>query len=308
MIKTYEFFTFKKNSDDWWEIFKTFDENGNSINLKGFVHKSRIQPLYALADKEKRKIIKETFDKELEFIKTKNWDERKKHHEPKFDMILNVAVDYITKTKDKELFRTFIEIVKLDTGSADEMPSWTLGSIFIKQPDWTIEQIRNVGLTQDLIDRLDFGFENVGCCRIRGSGKGGFFGGFLSGCDGFLQHGDVSLKCGGTLALTRRKFLGGAEFTLGRGQDLIGLAFLQPLAGDQGGEHEAADGVDDGQGAGFHASRVGGFRLETNFFDSSISDGIEHAENLLVASLGIGGDEDASFVWLGFGFEARGDF
>ena len=160
-IRIHEFFTFKKTSDDWWEVFKTFDENGNSINLNGFVHKSRIQPLYTLADKEKRKIIKETFDKELEFIKAKNWDERKKHHEPKFDMILNVATDYINKTKDKELFKTFIETVKLDTGSADEMHSRTLGSICIKQPDWTIEQMRNVGLTQDLINRLDFGFENV---------------------------------------------------------------------------------------------------------------------------------------------------
>lgn len=160
-IKDGEFFSFKKASDDWWEVFKTFDENGNSINLNGFVHKSRIQPLYTLADKDKRKIIKETFDKELEFIKTKNWDERKKHHEPKFDMILNVASDYISRTKDKELFKTFIETVKLDTGSADEMPSWTLGAIFIKQADWTIEQMRLVGLTQDLIDRLDFGFDNV---------------------------------------------------------------------------------------------------------------------------------------------------
>ncbi len=154
----------------------------------------------------------------------------------------------------------------------------------------------------------DFGFEDVGCCRIRGSGKGGFFGGFLSGCDGFLQHGDVSLKCGGTLALTRRKFLGGGEFALGRGQGLIGLAFLEPLAGDQSGKHEATDGIKDGKDAGFHASRVGVLRFKAHFFDSSISDGIEHAENLPMASLGIGGDEDASFVWLGFGFEARGDF
>ena len=154
----------------------------------------------------------------------------------------------------------------------------------------------------------DFGFENVGCCRIRGSGKGGFFGGFLSGCDGFLQHGDVSLKYGGTLALTRRKFFGGAEFTLGRDQDLIGFAFLQPLAGDQGGEHEAADCVEDREDAGFHASRVGVLRLETDSFDSGISDGVEHAEHLLVAGLGIGGDEDASLVRLGFGFEAGGNF
>ena len=160
-INTGEFFTFNKTKDDWWEINKTFDKDVGWFTVTGFVHKSRIQPIHTLTDKELRKLIKEIFDKELEIIRTKNWDEKKKHHEPKFDMILNVAADYITRTKDKELFRTFIETVKLDTGSADEMPSWTLGSIFIKQPDWTTEQIRNVGLTQDLIDRLDFGFENV---------------------------------------------------------------------------------------------------------------------------------------------------
>lgn len=160
-IKKGEFFTFKTTTDDWFEIYKTFSEDGTIENLNGFVHKSRVQPINTLPDKDKRELIKQTFEKELDFIKTENWVERKKHHEPKFDVILNVAADYITKTKDKELLRTFIETVKLDTGSADEMPSWTLGSIFIKQPDWTIEQMRNVGLTQDLIDRLDFGFENI---------------------------------------------------------------------------------------------------------------------------------------------------
>jgi hypothetical protein len=114
-----------------------------------------------LPDKDKRKLIKETFDKERELIKTRNSAGRKKHHEPKFDMILNVAADYIVKTKDEELLKTFIETLKLDTGSADEMPSWTLGSIFISQPDWTIEQLRVVGVTKDLIERLDFGFENT---------------------------------------------------------------------------------------------------------------------------------------------------
>jgi hypothetical protein len=156
-----EFFTFKKTADDWWEVNKTFDKDLGWVKLTGFVHKSRIQPIDALTDKDKRKLIKEIFDNELEFIKTKNWDEREKHHEPKFDRILNVAANYITKTKDSELLRIFIETVKLDTGSADEMPSWTLGSIFIKQPDWTIEEMKYVGLTSDLIDRLDFGFENV---------------------------------------------------------------------------------------------------------------------------------------------------
>lgn len=160
-IKKGEFFRFKATTDGWFEIHKTFSEDGTIENLTGFVHKSRVRAINTLPDKEKRELIKQTFEKELDIIKTENWDERKKHHEPKFDVILNIAADYITKTKDKELLKTFIETVKLDTGSADEMPSWTLGSIFIKQPDWTIEQIRNVGLTQDLIDRLDFGFENV---------------------------------------------------------------------------------------------------------------------------------------------------
>jgi hypothetical protein len=160
-IKIGEFFTFVKTADDWWEISKNYDENGNSINLTGYVHKSRIQPLFGLPENAKRKLIKDTFDKELELIKTKNWDERAKHHEPRFDMLLHVAADYITKTKDQELLRIFIETVKLDSGSADESPSWTLGFIFIKQPEWTIEQMKAVGLTVDLVGRLEFGFENV---------------------------------------------------------------------------------------------------------------------------------------------------
>ncbi len=94
-------------------------------------------------------------------IKGGNTKERERHHEPKFIMILNPAGDFIKRTKDQELFRLFIETVKLDAGSADEGPSWTMGYIFMHEPDWTIEQLKAAGLTKNVISRLEFGLENV---------------------------------------------------------------------------------------------------------------------------------------------------
>ena len=57
--------------------------------------------------------------------------------------------------------RQFIETIKLNLGSADEHPSYILGHIFFNEPDWTILQMKEVGLDKMLIESLEFGFSNL---------------------------------------------------------------------------------------------------------------------------------------------------
>ena len=47
-----EFFTFKGTGEHWWEINKTFDKDSGWVEVTGFVHKSRIQSIHTLTNKE----------------------------------------------------------------------------------------------------------------------------------------------------------------------------------------------------------------------------------------------------------------
>jgi hypothetical protein len=152
-----DLFLYSETNTEWWKIEKpTYYKR-----LQGFVHKSRIKAISTLSKQEQRKLIETIFAKELEYIKTENWEERKNHHEPKFDLILNYASTFIIENNDVGLLQLFILTVKLDIGSADEMPSWTLGSIFLEDPDLVIEQFKIIGSTNDLVERLEFGFDNI---------------------------------------------------------------------------------------------------------------------------------------------------
>jgi hypothetical protein len=153
-----ELFAVTETKTEWFKVFKP----GYRNQLQGFVHKSRIQPLESLNETAKRNLIDGIFSTELEFIKGKTFDEAyNNHHDTRFDFVLNFAADFILETKDEELMRKFIETIKQNTGSADEHPSWILGFLFDKSPDWTILQMKAVGLDKMLIELLEFGFSNI---------------------------------------------------------------------------------------------------------------------------------------------------
>ena len=156
-INKNEPFQFTKSNDDWWAVVKpTFGES-----ITGFVHKSRITPFASLKSKEKIEFIGHVYKREIELIKSNDWELRRLYHEPVFDFILDASADFISLTRNEELMNLFLTSIKLDSGSADEMPSWALGKIYIAQPEWTVEQIKKAGKTLILINSLEFGFENV---------------------------------------------------------------------------------------------------------------------------------------------------
>jgi hypothetical protein len=151
-------FTFTETEGDWWKVSKPTSSNP----LEGFVHKSRIQPVDDLNDKQKSALFKNIFTTELAFIKAKNWgDAYNNHHEPIFDFILQKAADFIIRTRDNELMEIFVWTIKLNQGSADEHPPGILGYIYLKTSDWTIDVIKKVGPDPMLVDLLTFGFSNA---------------------------------------------------------------------------------------------------------------------------------------------------
>lgn len=156
-INTNEPFSIKDSGESWIEIYKpTYFKP-----LVGFVHKSRIQVINELPRSGKRHIIKNIFEEELRLIKLKDWEGYHDHHEPRFDFILDFAGDFIVSTKDNELLTLLIQTIKINVGSADEKPISILGGIFLREPDWTIEQIERIGVDADFIDKLEFGFDNA---------------------------------------------------------------------------------------------------------------------------------------------------
>lgn len=156
-LEPLDIFSVDSTVGNWSAITKPTD--GKPI--RGFLPKPRIHQLKEMSNVEKRHLIKSVYDIELANVKSENYDARKDHHEPRFDYLLNFASRFIVETKDSELLTTFIETIKLDDGSADETPSWSLGWIFLQEPDWTIAHLHKVGIDELLAAKLEFGFDNV---------------------------------------------------------------------------------------------------------------------------------------------------
>jgi hypothetical protein len=83
-----------------------------------------------------------------------------KFHEEKFGPTLELFVWYMCKNYDQNLIHKFCEILNLESGSADELPSWALGYIFLCAPDLTINSVKKIN-SQIVYGHLEFGFSNV---------------------------------------------------------------------------------------------------------------------------------------------------
>lgn len=83
---------------------------------------------------------------------------RKVFHDYQFNGSLRSFANYVCESKDEELIDQYMYLMESQEGSADEAPSWTLGRIFLCQPDWTFQQIRK---HMSLINQLEWGLVNV---------------------------------------------------------------------------------------------------------------------------------------------------
>lgn len=155
-----EFFQFVPNdSTDWLEVYKMW-------NVKGFVHKSRIKNIKNLQKPKQKALIDSVFSKELKlhidyFSESKKRQAKaSKFHEEKFSPVLNLFIYYMNRSYDEMLMSEFFNILIVESGSADELPSWTLGYIYMSNPKEVIDLVRKYD--KELINsHLEFGFVNV---------------------------------------------------------------------------------------------------------------------------------------------------
>lgn len=149
-----DFFYFKFVNNSAW--VKVTAWKGRQI--EGFIHKSRIQEVKNLDNDSLKKIILKVLDKQrvladnfraawkakdsLAYRTTVR--ELENYSETKYDPILQVIPKYFCSTNDAEIIDKFFATMWSDKGSANEMPSFSIGGCFICNPDLIIKRINKI--------------------------------------------------------------------------------------------------------------------------------------------------------------------
>lgn len=176
-IYDHEVFIYKEKPNEQWlevAITKCACENHESRyfnEIKGYVHRSRVLDLRKASDQVVKEKLTKVFNHELELsnrvtdLADQFSDEYKTahnewavFHEMMFDEVQDRFSDYICSTRDDELFGLFNRVITMQSGSADELPSMAIGSIFKCLPAWTLQQIPK---TQEYFYRLEWGCQGV---------------------------------------------------------------------------------------------------------------------------------------------------
>lgn len=139
-IFSYEFFQVNTKTENGWS--KAHNRWGKS----GYIHRSRVKALSTLSDAQQKVLIDSIFILEpLYFTKKLIWKNdstgNKNFHEENFEAILGLFIQYQIKSFDKKLMKAFLNILIMETGSADESPWNALGLIYNQHPNKTLNLI-----------------------------------------------------------------------------------------------------------------------------------------------------------------------
>ena len=145
--------------------------------IEGFIHKSRIQEVNKLDNQKQKELITKTLDRHriladnfqnawkskdsLAYRKTVR--ELEFHNDTKYDPILNILPKYFCLTNDIEVLKLFFATMWADNGSANEMPSFSIGDCFICNPDLVIEQLTRIKIIEQkkaIFDHIEWGILN----------------------------------------------------------------------------------------------------------------------------------------------------
>jgi hypothetical protein len=145
--------------------------------VEGFIHKSRIQEVEKLDSKKQKELITKTLDRHriladnfqrawkskdsLAYRKTVR--ELEFHSDTKYDPILDILPKYFCMTSDSKILQLFFATMWADHGSANEMPSFSIGDCFVCNPDSVIEQltkIKNIEQKKSIFDHIEWGLLN----------------------------------------------------------------------------------------------------------------------------------------------------
>lgn len=145
--------------------------------IEGFIYKSRVQEVEKLDRKKQKELITKILEKHR--ILADNFQNAWKskdsiaytitvrllefHSDTKYEPILNILPKYFCLTKDFEILQLFFEAMWADKGSANEMPSFSIGDCFICNPDLVIEQLTKIKTIEQktfILDSIEWGLLN----------------------------------------------------------------------------------------------------------------------------------------------------
>jgi predicted transposase YbfD/YdcC len=168
-----DFFYFKFDDNSDWA--KVTAWKGRQI--EGFIHKSRIQEVKNLDNKSLKEIIIKVLDRQRTLAdnfraawKAKNSlayrttvRELEYYNDTKYDPILQVIPEYFCSTNDAEIIDKFFATMWSDKGSANEMPSFSIGDCFICNPDLVTERLHKINDNEQkilILNHIEWGLMN----------------------------------------------------------------------------------------------------------------------------------------------------
>lgn len=158
--------------NDWVKIGAMKWQNGKQI--EGYIHRTRIQLIEKLDDKKQKELLTEILRKQKNlaenFQKTRKIKENKEarnkielYSDIKYSPILEILPKYFCATSDTTIIELFFSTIWADKGSANEIPSFTIGECFICKPDLVIrelEKLTNKREKKFIIDEIEWGLLN----------------------------------------------------------------------------------------------------------------------------------------------------
>jgi len=155
-----------KDGQDWIKIVALKWIDG--IQVEGYIHKSRIQPVKTLNLKRQEKIIKDILAEQQRCAEAFTNEGQSvwvlsNHSEIKYSPVLEIFPQYFCKTKDTTLLQLFYSVMWADSGSANEVPSFTIGECFICDPQsviYQIELLSNKEQQEFILDKIEWGLYN----------------------------------------------------------------------------------------------------------------------------------------------------
>lgn len=165
------YFQFVDNSD-WAKVTAW-----KGRQIEGFVHKSRIQEIEKLDNTKQKQLISKVLNRQKVLAdnfqnawKPKNdiayratREELEFYSDTQYDPILTILPKYFCATNDIEVIQLFFATMWADKGSANEMPSFSIGDCFVCKADIIIEQlkkIKDIEQKKHILDQIEWGLLN----------------------------------------------------------------------------------------------------------------------------------------------------
>jgi len=179
-----DFFYFQFVDKSEWAKVTTW----KGRQVEGFIHKSRVQEVDKLDSEKQKKLIVKTLDRHK--ILADNFQNAWKskdslaysntvgelefHSVTKYNYILSILPKFFCTTRDTMVLQLFFATIWADKGSANEMPSISIGNCFICKTDLVIEQltrIKNIEQKNSIFNHIEWGILNHFDFNVDENGK-----------------------------------------------------------------------------------------------------------------------------------------